>query len=113
MDASELKNYIRKSVKKQLRETAKQMSGVPKDFDSFKMVFMKELKNAGAPDFMLSEARGDTYDANETFNVMWETWENVKSELSGVVDTKERLETWNDLKKFYVKVAVKDLLSSR
>ena len=113
MNESELKNYIRKSVKKQIRESAKQMSGVPKDFESFKMVFMKELKTAGAPDYMLGEARGDTYDANETFNVMWETWENVKSELAGIVETRERLETWNELKKFYVKVAVKDLLSSR
>lgn len=114
MNISQVKNSIRKSVRRQIRETSRKASGIPKDFDSFQIVFANSLIEHGAPTALVDEALTDfSDDSNEIFNVMWESWENIRSEMSNVSDPSEKVDLWRELKEYYVKDVVAGLLDSR
>jgi len=114
MNISQVKKSIRNTVRRQIRETSRKASGIPKDFDSFQIVFANSLIEAGAPTTLVDEALTEfSDDSNEIYNVMWESWENIRSEMSNVTDPSEKTDLWCELKEYYVKDVVSSLLDSR
>ena len=101
MDLNEIRLYIRRSVRRQIRETVRSSLVPPKDFTSFLRTVSDALYHSGAPSQMIQELDSESGEG-VLFETLWSAWKNIDAEMAGVTHLTEQSQIWSDAAAVYV-----------
>jgi len=110
MDLEVIRAMIRKSLKKQIREHREKLRQPPQDFSSYQRIFIKALEAADAPDSLIEEVQRSTYTGETMFDIMWNNWADIQSEMNEVQSGAEKRRIWNESIEFYIRGSVSQML---
>lgn len=110
MDLEVIRAMIRKSLKNKIREHRMLLRQPPQDFSSYQRVFVKALEVAKAPESLIEEVQRSTYTGETMFDIMWNNWSDIQSEMDGVPSGAEKRRVWNESIDFYIRGSVLQML---
>lgn len=110
MDLESLKAMIRLSLKRKVREHRLLLRQPPQDFVSYQRVFVKALEVAKAPESLIEEVQRSTYTGETMFDIMWNNWADIQTEMDEVQSSAEKRRIWNESIDFYIRGSVLQML---
>ena len=105
MDLKELRQIIRNTVRRQLKEVASQAGAPPKKWTEFRQQFANVLEMSGAPAELVAEV-GDVHsEGGGVASVLYDAWRDIQADMDGDDSS------WADMVEYYVHDAVIDMVS--
>jgi len=90
----DIRKYIRKSIRQQVKEARNVLAQPPRDFSDFRRRMAYALSDAGVhPDFV-TEALEEKHAGSDVFGAIYGTWMGIESEMKNAVTLSERQEAW-------------------
>jgi len=108
----EVRSFIRKSARQKLREAMHTLSQPPSTFSEFRRAFSDALYASSAPEELVHLVSEETHVGGPIFNIMYEVWLNVQSELSGLRQHDDIITAWREMVDFYVYDAIIDIVAA-
>lgn len=108
----EIRSFIRKSVRQKLREAIHALSQPPSTFSEFRRAFSDALSASSAPEELVHLTSEETHVGGPIFNIVYEVWLNIQSELSGLRQHNDIAAVWREMVDFYVYNAIIDIVAA-
>jgi hypothetical protein len=112
MNLDEIREIIRSSIWRQIHEIASKANACPRSFSDFRWCIAKALTEAHAPQNLILESYESEQGIDDSFDVMYEAWMGIQSEMKNVRNS-DADKTWNEIKDFYIRGVVEELLNRR
>lgn len=107
----EVRAYIRKAARQKLREAINAVHQPPATFSEFRNMLADALSIAGAPDDMTQQVSGELHVSGSIYNMLYDAWCNIESELFDYRQSNELVHMWHDMIEFYVRDAIVNILN--
>lgn len=94
MDENDIKKMVRSSIERIIREESTSLRSAPEDIHHFQKIFLKAA--------LAAKVHIDLGESPRAYEIIYESWEDVKSELSLVSSPDEMLKIWKDISGHYL-----------
>lgn len=91
MNINELRNVVKRIVRKQLKEAASTADVAPKTFKDFRRIVSGLLRDAGAPEDLVEEVSDMGNEGGEVVSATWDAWNDFSQDASEDEDWREVL----------------------